>query len=151
MMACLQGSTLLARRRLDNEYDLECGHVDVGGDVCHGPCGAAQKGPLVVAVDASGSPEAAPPTEHAQLFLFAPEGFVQIKGVWQRSQHAQRNERYGGRATYRRPVRSSANGAMYAWNLVEEYPYDVRCPWCGETRTLRDRDELRLVVDNVQN
>jgi hypothetical protein len=148
-----QGSMPMRVRRLPNSvYELQCGHVDgdgdADGDVCYGPCGAIQRGALAVIVDASGSPDAAPPREQRQLFLFAPEGFVQDdEGVWQQSEHAATNPHYGRRPTYRRPVRSSANGAVYAWNLVEEYPYDVRCPWCRNTRRLRDRDEVRLIAE----
>jgi hypothetical protein len=140
-----------ARRRLNNEFELQCGHVDgdgdPAGDVCHGPSGVVQLGALTVIVDASGSPDAAPPREHRQLFLFAPEGFVpDDDGVWQQSEHAERKARHGGRPTYRRPVRSSAHGATYALEPAE-FPYTVRCPWCGEKHTLRDCEEARRVVD----
>jgi hypothetical protein len=86
--------------------------------------------------------------EQLQLFLYAPEGYVRdAKGLWDRSNHASTNLRYGRRPTYRRPIASPGNGALYARRPVEDYPYVVRCPWCGETRTVRDRDDLRLIVE----
>jgi hypothetical protein len=38
---------MLARCLANYDHELQCGHVDVGGDICHGPCGGIQQGAVV--------------------------------------------------------------------------------------------------------
>jgi hypothetical protein len=115
---------------------LQCGHVDIGGDVCHGPTAVVDE------------PVSFPDVPPRVFMLYAPTGFVQGEdGVWRQSKHAATNVRYGRPQTYRRPWRGAANRGVYAIRQVE-YPYVVQCPWCGHVHTLPDEQALRRLIDN---
>jgi hypothetical protein len=129
---------IIGRRRADDTgwlIELQCGHVDIGGDVCHGPTAVVDE------------PVSFPDVPPRVFILCAPTGFKQERdGVWRKIKHAVKNARAGRPQAFRRPWRGAAYRGIYSVRRAE-YPYVVQCPWCRHEHRLPDEQALRRLLE----